>query len=53
MKTVIPKLLKKPCCTQPFTKKKEEKQFIPFFVGFDMANMAGLVDVEPLRASNT
>jgi hypothetical protein len=25
----------------------------PFFVGFDIAKMAGLVDVEPLRASNT
>lgn len=26
---------------------------VPFFVGFDIANMAGLVDVEPFIASNT
>lgn len=26
---------------------------VPFFVGFDIANIAGLVEVEPLRASNT
>lgn len=29
------------------------KESLPLFVGFDMANMAGLVDVESLRASNT
>jgi hypothetical protein len=34
-------------------KQKKGANFIPFFVGFDIANMAGLVEVEPLRASNT
>ncbi|PON77604.1 hypothetical protein PanWU01x14_027650 [Parasponia andersonii] len=29
------------------------KPNVPFLVGFDIVKMAGLVEVEPLRASNT
>lgn len=35
------------------TLRNKNERTIPFFVGFDIANMAGLVDVDPLRASNT
>lgn len=28
-------------------------EVLPFFVGFDMAKIAGLVEVDPLKASNT
>jgi|APAra0007618328_1042625.scaffolds.fasta_scaffold05956_1 hypothetical protein len=34
-----------------FMAKKEDK--LPFFVGFDIANIAGLVEVEPFIASKT
>lgn len=38
---------------KPLLQKERKGKGVPFVVGFDIAKMAGLVEVEPLRASNT
>jgi len=38
---------------QPSNENNESQFHIPFFVGFDIAKIAGLVEEESLRASKT
>lgn len=44
---------KKGIKVQSITKTISTNKSTPFFVGFDIAKIAGLVDVEPLSASKT